>query len=89
VNANDSARELHALWGGEYDEVELRYEPEHYSNHAYWVVTLVARSERMALHSTDWVTLRWQFYGESIEESLYDALRFARDLDALRPEEEE
>jgi hypothetical protein len=75
---------LRELWSDE----GCRWQATHTGyghDHGAWLVTLEATLDTLPFHDTDWVTLTWQFYGESIAEALEGAAEWVGQVNVWRP----
>ena len=74
------AARLAELWFEERCEWSTRYEPAAYGNPAAWTVSLEWTDERSYLHGADFVTLTWQFYGDTFGDALAGAVGWLEEL---------
>lgn len=54
-----------------------------------WTVVLEWTSERDNPHHADWVTYTWQFYGETVERALTEAVEWCEAVAAFAIEDDE
>lgn len=76
LTTRDLGRALEDLWS---DEL-CCWRVERHGNETPWCVILEWTQERDNEHHADWTTFTWQFYGESVEEALADAVEWCRGL---------
>lgn len=65
--------ELQELWSAELCDIKVEY-------HEGWEVHLVWVSEWDNPHQADWAEYTWEFYGDTIDETLTLALEWAKAL---------
>lgn len=70
---------LHDLWSDERCVVDLNYDGSAGTSWP-WLVGLVWTSEYDNPHHADWATYTWQFYGETPDDALVQAVRWAEGL---------
>jgi hypothetical protein len=77
------AADLNDLWADE--GCVWRIEHTGYgSDPGYWVLTLEWTNDGTNEHHADWVTLTWQFYGDTVDEVLADAVTWCWALNDWR-----
>jgi hypothetical protein len=82
---------LHELWNSEGESVDIDYHPTWYGSKHEWMVTLVYQADIFMddRHSSDWIERRWQFYGDTLDEAMAEALTFSDALVALAPPDDD
>lgn len=71
--------ELLDLWSAERCEVKMEFDESAGSSES-WTVLLVWVSEWNNPHQADWAEYTWNFYGETLDEALGEALEWAKAL---------
>lgn len=73
---NDHGEVLNDLWSAE----RCAWRIEHHGGDGAWVVLLEWTQEYDNPHHADWVTFTWQFYGDTVDEALSDAVKWCEEL---------
>lgn len=82
--ASDLGADLSDLWSAETCGWHVDYDGGAGSVWP-WTVILEWSSERGNPHSADWVTYTWQFYGETIDRALSEAVEWCEGLVPWEP----
>lgn len=80
-----TAERLSELWSEERCSWELHYEPSFYGSPATFRLDLEWVTDRDTPHLADWTAYTWQFYADTADEAIADALAFCEGLLPFKP----
>lgn len=74
------AEQLSELWDAERCSWSLEYEPAMYHAKGTFRLDLEWADDRDTPHKADWATYTWQFYADTADEAISDAVAFCEGL---------